>query len=257
MFTPGFNHCGLDMSNNCLKHALEMNAPAPQSAASTATRTALIEAAIAVFGEAGFKNATVRDICQRAGANVAAVNYHFGDKESLYLAVLRQVQQQADARHPLPQPRGAARPERRLELFVESFLLRLLDPGPNAAGSKLMSREMVDPSAVFDAVLVEQVQPIADEVRGIVTELLGRGATEEAIRMCGLSLVSQCHFYHQCRGVVLGLFPDFDLGSRGVAQLARHITRFSLAGIRAIGRRKGAPGTVARSPSVTIPKVMH
>src|SRR3954468_15221922 len=56
---------------------------------SEATRTRLIEAAGKVFAEQGFKAATVRDICTAAGANVAAVNYHFGGKEGLYAAVLR------------------------------------------------------------------------------------------------------------------------------------------------------------------------
>jgi len=226
------------MSNSCLKHALEMNAtPAPPD-----TRAALIEAAIAVFGAVGFRNATVRDICQRAGANVAAVNYHFGDKESLYLEVLRQVQRLADARHPLPPARGTARAGQRLEGFVHSFLLRLLDPGPNAAGSKLMAREMVDPSGVFDTVMAEQIQPIADEVRGIVTELLGQGGSEEAVRMCGISIVSQCLFYHQCRDVVLALFPDFDLGGSGVERLARHITQFARAGVRQTAKGGKQPG---------------
>ncbi len=45
------------------------------------TRQRLIEAVGEVFAERGFRAATVRDICQRAQANVAAVNYYFGDKE--------------------------------------------------------------------------------------------------------------------------------------------------------------------------------
>ena len=51
------------------------------------TKDRLIEAACAVFAEKGFRDATVADICERAGANIAAVNYHFGDKEKLYDAV--------------------------------------------------------------------------------------------------------------------------------------------------------------------------
>ena len=53
------------------------------------TRRQLLEAAGEVFAEAGYRDATVREICRRAGANIAAINYHFGDKEKLYAEVLR------------------------------------------------------------------------------------------------------------------------------------------------------------------------
>src|SRR4030095_12192205 len=53
------------------------------------TRQRLLEAAGEVFAARGFRAATVREICQRAQANLAAVNYHFGDKERLYAAVLQ------------------------------------------------------------------------------------------------------------------------------------------------------------------------
>src|SRR5437016_3170156 len=53
------------------------------------TRARLIEAAGAVFAEQGYRAATVRDICARAGANVAAINYHFRDKMGLYVEVVR------------------------------------------------------------------------------------------------------------------------------------------------------------------------
>ena len=49
----------------------------------TNTRQRVLEAAGEVFAERGFRAATVREICQRAKANLAAVNYHFGDKERL------------------------------------------------------------------------------------------------------------------------------------------------------------------------------
>src|SRR5229473_4084962 len=53
------------------------------------TRDKLIEAAGHVFAERGYRAATIREICRRAGANIAAVNYTFGDKMGLYTEVLR------------------------------------------------------------------------------------------------------------------------------------------------------------------------
>ena len=54
------------------------------------TKARLLEAAGEEFAEKGFELARVRAICERAGANLAAINYHFGDKEQLYVEVLRE-----------------------------------------------------------------------------------------------------------------------------------------------------------------------
>ena len=51
------------------------------------TKARLLEAAGEEFAEKGFELARVRAICERAGANLAAINYHFGDKEQLYVEV--------------------------------------------------------------------------------------------------------------------------------------------------------------------------
>jgi AcrR family transcriptional regulator len=55
------------------------------------TRQRLIQAATRLFADAGFRGASVRDICNLAGANPGAVSYHFGGKRQLYRSVLRQV----------------------------------------------------------------------------------------------------------------------------------------------------------------------
>lgn len=48
----------------------------------------LVEAAEKLFAEKGFEAVSVRDITKEAGANVAAVNYHFGSRDGLVLAVI-------------------------------------------------------------------------------------------------------------------------------------------------------------------------
>src|SRR6478672_2047721 len=52
------------------------------------TRDKILSAAGEVFAEQGFEGATIRAITERAGVNVAAVNYHFRDKAELYTRVV-------------------------------------------------------------------------------------------------------------------------------------------------------------------------
>ncbi|NNC88848.1 MAG: TetR/AcrR family transcriptional regulator [Akkermansiaceae bacterium] len=54
----------------------------------TGTRERILEAAEGLFAERGFEVVSLRDITSLAGANVAAVNYHFGSKEKLVDAVV-------------------------------------------------------------------------------------------------------------------------------------------------------------------------
>src|ERR1700744_4327893 len=53
-------------------------------------RARLLEAAGEIFARKGFECATSREICLCAGVNLAAVNYHFGGVESLYVAALHE-----------------------------------------------------------------------------------------------------------------------------------------------------------------------
>jgi len=197
------------------------------------TRQQLLEAAGEVFAEVGFRNATVREICQRAGANIAAVNYHFGDKEALYTEVLRHSQERAIKKYPpsLNVPPNAPS-EERLKAFIHSFLLRIFDEGPIAWHGKLMAREMIDPTAALEKVIEDKLRPLAEDLKNIISQLLDSPPEDERVRLCGCSVVSQCVFYHHCRPVVHHLFPEQRFDAPGIQQLADHITRFSLAAIQ-------------------------
>ncbi len=201
------------------------------------TEQALLRAAGEVFADRGFRSATVRDICRRAGANVAAVNYHFGGKQSLYSAVLRYAYRCALEKHP-PDfgVRAGDPPEKRLRAFVRSFLRRVLDEGPCAWRGRLIAREMVDPTGALDRLVREEIRPQADLLGSIVEELLGPGADELTVRRCGCSVMSQCVFYFTCQPVLERLFPDEPAGTAAVDRLAEHIVTFSLAALAQIAR---------------------
>jgi TetR/AcrR family transcriptional regulator, regulator of cefoperazone and chloramphenicol sensitivity len=244
----------------------------PEARAHDETRRQLLEAAGEVFAGIGFRNATVREICRRAGANVAAVNYHFGDKETLYAEVLRDSQQKAFEKYPpLLGVAADAPPEEKLRAFIRSFLLRIFDSGSITRFGRIMSREMVEPTGALDLLLEVRIRPMADQLRGLVAEILaprskapeahrlrrgyystGRGCPPdaEAVRLCCFSVVSQCVFFHHCRTMITRLFPDQRLDASAVEQLAGHIARFSLAAMKNLSD----PETSRPEPGPALPR---
>lgn len=213
---------------------------APSAPPAADTRAALLQAAAAEFAEAGYHDATIRAICRRAGANVAAVHYHFGDKEQLYLAVLRHLMDEANRRLPFDMGLGPeATPAERLRAFVRSLLGRLLEPGPHAWLGRLVARELLEPTPALEVMIREHIRPMSEQLRAVITAILGPDRDEQTLGFCGLSIVSQCFFYFHCRAVVSRLLPDLPQGPAAVEPLTEHITRFSLAALKNFARRPG------------------
>lgn len=217
----------------------------------TITRRHLLDAAGEVFAAKGFRNATVREICRRAGTNVASVKYHFGDKESLYSEVLTHLNGLAQERFPitLDLPPDAS-PAERLHAFVRSLLRRVLSTDLAARHGRLMAREMVDPTRALDRLVNERIRPEADALRTIITGLCAPGTDAGFIQATGLSVVGQILFYSHCAPVLERLFPGEPFGVTRLERLADHITTFTLGAIEAlnpahpIARR--TPGTGPR-----------
>lgn len=205
------------------------------------TRERLLEAGGAVFSEAGFRAATVRDIVTRAGANLAAVNYHFGDKEGLYAAVLEHYAKESLVKHP---PHGGLSPDATLEAqlhaFVRAFLLRIFDKGHQAVHGKMMAREMIEPTAALHRIVEQMIRPLYSRLCSLVRALGGSGITGLQVERAAKSIVGQCLFYKHCAPVIRlleGRLPEL----RDIEALADHIVVFSVAGIRGLApsRRKG------------------
>jgi AcrR family transcriptional regulator len=203
------------------------------------TEQRLLEAAGETFAELGYRAATVRQICEKAGANVAAVNYYFGDKEKLYMAVLRSVPDAHAEKYP---PRFGLRPEataaEQLRAYIQSLLRRIFDAGRPGWHAKIVAREMVEPTRALDSLLEEVARPLHRELAAIVRQLLGPAANDADVKLCVLSIMGQCVYYHHARAVLSRLYPEQTPNSEDLARLVDHITEFSLAALRDLASRR-------------------
>lgn len=213
-----------------------MSSPhSPDSSSHDSTRDRIVFAAGALFAENGFKDTTVRDICSHAEVNVAAVNYHFRDKEGLYREVLRLMfLDKSLPMLPPPEELEGATPEVRLEFFILSMFRRLFAEGRPAWRMKLMAQEMSNPSPAMKEVIEEGMRPMFERLLGIVRELVGEAVPDMVLRHAATSVVAQCIHYYHARPIITQL-GHWNLNSdEERVVLSRQLTEFSLGGLARI-----------------------
>jgi AcrR family transcriptional regulator len=191
-------------------------------------RQKLLEAAVELFARRGYEGATVRDICDRAGMNVAAVSYHFGDKERLYVEALKYAHV-CSFEGPLPEPPAGATPADKLRGFIAAMAARMHVPVSPTA-TQLVMRELAHPGKAGEAVVREHIQPLAFRLRDVLRELLP-GADERKLLMVGFSVISQILFYRQNRRVAELIFGKEAVAALGVEAVTEHVTRFTFAAL--------------------------
>src|SRR6201982_1165286 len=104
------------------------------------TRSRLLATATRLFAARGFRKVTVREICREARANVAAVNYHFGDKRGLYREVLSSAIETMRATTEVARQAGEGQtPEERLRRYIRVFLQRVAGHGQGSWIHQLMA----------------------------------------------------------------------------------------------------------------------
>jgi AcrR family transcriptional regulator len=196
-----------------------------------------MEAAGEVFAEHGYQSATVRDICARAGANIAAINYHFGDKLGLYLAVLRHVIGAAEAEEFLNSA-GPADAERALRQFITRMLSHTCVAGERRAWHfRIMAHEMAHPTEALPRVVEEIIGPRYAGIRQIISRIIGLPPDHDTTRLCAHSVIGQVLHYVHARPVIACLWPDLKFTPERVNQIADHIADFSLGALRAKSKR--------------------
>jgi len=208
------------------------------------TRQRLLDAAAAIFAEKGYKAANVREICERAGANIAAVNYHFGGKEHLYVETVRHAYESTAAATPMPQWSDDVPAERRLRDFIHTFLARLLLQPESACPMQLIMCEVADPTTACREFVEGYVRPTEAILQRILDDLLPAGVPRSERNLVVGSIIGQCLHYHHARWILPLLLGPEEAARLDVERLADHIWRFSLAGLRGM-----YPAAQGRNPA--------
>lgn len=203
------------------------------------TRTRILHAAGTAFGERGYEKATIREIASLAEVNLASVNYHFGDKEQLYLEVIRLMHRARVEEAPFPDWPPETPPDMKLRDFVGTILTRLLSTDELSWQARVITREMLQPSGVGRKLIESLVRPQHELLLGIINELVPASTPEHRRELLALSVFGQCVFYRSHREIIRMLLPmHIQQNHLTIEDLTDHITGVMLS---ALGRSGWAP----------------
>lgn len=201
-----------------------------------ATRNQLLEAAGEIFAEQGYAKATSKEICERANANVAAVNYHFGGKDQLYAAVL----QEAHARIVSIEAMAAAAqsrvdPKQKLRMFMTLIAEQAAKRDRGGWELRVLGREVLSGSPFMATLMEKQIAPKAALLRSILGELMRLPADHPAVSRTVISLMGPFLMMLIIdRALQKKVAPHLETDAE---TLTEHMVTYALAGIEAVARK--------------------
>ncbi|MBK8896123.1 MAG: CerR family C-terminal domain-containing protein [Candidatus Competibacteraceae bacterium] len=208
-----------------------------------ATRQHILETAGPLYAERGYALVTSKEICTRAGVNMASVNYHFGGKDGLYEAVLIEAHRQILSLEELERLAHAGDDPRARLRAVLARLLAMSARPETSWGLKVILREMMMPSPLLPALVRRAILPKSQVVRELIRQIMGLPPDHPLVQRGMLfSMLPSFVLLLAPREVVGKLFPD--PSTAAPASLADDLTRFVLAGLEGM-RGDPAQGDLA------------
>jgi AcrR family transcriptional regulator len=197
------------------------------------TRQQLLEVAGRVFAEHGYARATSKEICERAGTNIAAVNYHFGGKDGLYAAVLEEAHARLVSIELVTSAtQSTADPGEKLRMLLMQVVSQIAQRDQDTWPLRVLSREIMAPTAMMDRMISNQIQPKLKLVSGMIGAILGVPASHPAVSRCLVNIIGPC-------GFLLITNPDWQKQvlpafSLDPDSLVEHMVTFALGGLKAV-----------------------
>ena len=207
------------------------------------TRDRILDEAEILFARKGYRAVSIREIIQAAHCNLAAVNYHFGQKRNLYLEVFRSrwipraKRVQKAFRESLDRESSPSL-DTIVRLLTEAFIQGPLSEEERHLHHQLMAREQAEPSEALELIAREVMQPFFKEISALFQQALPVDVEEGTLRLFLLSMFSQILYFSFARAAVTRITGrEYDRVFK--ARLSDHIVKFSLHGLEAVkGERK-------------------
>jgi len=199
------------------------------------TKERLLHEAEALFAQKGYHAVSVREITAAADCNLAAVNYHFGNKQNLYLEMFRSrwvpraIRLQEFFRKSLAD-QGSHSPFAVVRALAQAFLEGPISDEERQRHYQLMTRELSQPTEAFDMVAENVMRPFFKELSDMFRPVFSEELGDEGLTLNLLSIFAIVLYFNFARAPVTRITgreydPDFK------ARLVEHIIEFTLKGL--------------------------
>lgn len=206
--------------------------PAAKKPDSDGTREKLLDAAEEVFAETGYHDATVREICARAGTNLALVNYHFRGKLGLYTEVLQRTVRLGHLAAIQAALDLKGTPEEILREVVKARMRGIGNSGLVDRQFRIVIHELAKPTPAMTRVVNTISRPVYDRLLETIGAITGLAPGDEKTRLCAHSVMGQIMLYVLARPFLMRLWPELKMSAEQLDRIAEHIADFSLAYLR-------------------------
>lgn len=201
------------------------------------TKERLLDEAEALFAQKGYDVVTVREITTAAGCNLASINYHFGNKQNLYMEVFRsrwlpRVRRIHEFFRNSLTAHDSTSPAAIVKALARAFLEGPLSDEERQRHFRLIVKEIANPTTAFDLVVTEVMRPFFKELAGMLRSAMPVDEGEETLMLNILSIFAMVLHFNFARAAITRITGrEYDTAFK--ARLVDHIIQFSLEGLRA------------------------
>lgn len=193
------------------------------------TRARLLQAALRSFGREGYDAVSIRQIAERADANIAAINYHFGGKHGLYEAVANQIAQEVRGHLTMLVERTEAQldtadADQKAYRAIGAELLRgvldhILRTGGRPEVLRFILEEQIRPGTGFDIIYQNGMGRLHRLVGRLVAGIEGGDADDPAVIIKSHAIIGQCLAFVVARATLCRRLGVDGLDDQTIAQI--------------------------------------
>lgn len=201
------------------------------------TKLAIILAGGELFAEHGLEGTSIRPIAQKAGVNIAAINYHFGSKENLYTEVLKYAllhnKSETQISECSEQSKSITKPEeiaQFLSKFIKSRFVSLFSSEKPPWFTRLILQSFSVPTSSLREIIKDYFLP---EIKAL-TDIIRRSdphMTEQKAQLWSLSIQGQIAFYGLCKVPVLMMLDKEEYDLKFIESVAEHVAQTTITSL--------------------------